>query len=459
MRPLLLLPALAVTLVAQAPTEALFLGDPAAVARTCADRALALKAGKEEFHVLRGQALAAEGRRAEAEAAFTQALRLAPRDMDTHAGIARGYLRLGDRRAAQAALDAVVATRPKSPVPCRLAAQIWREVGDLGPVRPLAEKALQLAPQAPAAAAEFAVDLLDMGFAKEAFALMEVVQPLAPKNWEVRASFGAACLRAHRPKDAETWFQRAILAYPREVDSRKAMVHAYVEFGTREDCLAARPALQEALDIAYPPKDRDPEALALMARLHLLLGEREEAEARFREIVMHKEAGAEAFRLIGNAWMKAGFEAEALRAYDVVISGKGVGAYLGFGIGGGGTPTPGIPGAPPAPVGGGGPMFGIDLAQINRKRALFDAAVDLATLGFKARALPLADEAYLMDPEDFDNMATFGKLCFQKGWRVEGARYLALGGKKGYKDREYWFAVGQALLETLPLPAPASPHP
>ncbi|HJV21211.1 MAG TPA: hypothetical protein VJ570_00885 [Holophagaceae bacterium] len=434
--PLVLVLPIAADTPGQPPTEALLRGEPAATAKTCAERAIALGRVKAEAQVLRGRALAAGGNRGEAEEAFTLAMHLAPREPETFTGIARGYLRLGDRRAAQAALDAAEATHPMSPAPCRLAAQVWREIGDLEPVRPLAEKALRFAAKDAAAAAEFAVDLLDMGLAKEAFAIMEVAHPREPKDWEICTAFATACLRARRPKDAELWFQRGILARPKEAKPRRAMIEGYVEHGTREDCAAARTALQDALERAFPPKERDSQALALMGHLHLLLGERDKAEGRFRESVMHKDAGAEAFRLIGHAWMKAGFEAEALRAYEVVATGKGTGSFMGIGPGG---------------------IWGIDFAKLNRKQALMDAAQDLAAQGYKEKALALAEEAYLLGPEDFENMVALGKVCLQKGWQAEGARFLALGGRKGFQDRDYWVAAGNALLDTLP--SPAAPRP
>jgi tetratricopeptide (TPR) repeat protein len=416
---------------AQGPNEALFLSAPASAAKQCAERALALEKGDAESNLLLGRALGALGDRNGAQVAFRTARKAASTDPELLAGLGRAYLRLGDRVAAQEALDAAEACRPRSATPCRFAAQVWREVGELEAVRPLAAKVLQLAPKDAENAAEFAVDLLDMGLGREAAEIMKALFPHAPKAWESFTNFGAACLRAKLPADAATWYQRGLTARPREERARRAMLEGYVEYGTPEDCRSQRAALLEAFEFGWSPKDRGPEALVLLGRLHLRLGERDTAEGCFRDAIMHKEAGAEAYQLIGRAWMKAGFEAEALRAYEVVISGKGTGSFMGLSPGG---------------------LWGIDFAKINRKQALMNAALELAHLGHKAKALPLADEAYLLDPEDFDNMVAMGKACLRKGWIPEAARFLVLGGKKAFKDRDYWTGVGNALLDTLPPP-------
>jgi Flp pilus assembly protein TadD len=181
--------------------------------------------------------------------------------------------------------------------------------------------------------------------------------------------------------------------------------------------------------------EKDNEDMAAHARVHLAAGQRAEAEALFLKIMQSKEVKAGAFQLIGQAWLRAGFTAEAFRAYEVLPSARGKGGPLGLG-------------AQPVPLTGiWRPVVTVDLSKINRKRALSDSAVDLCGAGHFDQALPLMEEVLLSDADDQNELAKFGRLALEAGHPEEAARFFHKAILADPKDWEVWSLVAQAFAD------------
>ncbi len=448
----LLIPALIGALQAQAPTEAFFRQDPLSTARACVEKALAFSPKQAEYHLLLGRILMAQRDTKAAEACFQRARSFAPNDVESLARVGGALLQAGNRKGAEEVFAFAQSIKPKDLNTYRYIAQAWLKGGIPEPVHALVEKALDRAPRDTGPATDFASELLKVGRSEEAHALMDASFKGDPKAWDDFLTFGGGCLKHRQPEAAALWFHRALAGRPNDLRARRGLVAAYVEYGTPVDCQADRARLLECLEYGFPPKERDTEALVMIARCHLALGDRPKAEEIFRQIVMSKTVDAEAFRLIGQAWLLAGEEPEAFRAYEVVISAKGSGGIVGFGAGGG------I--ATGRASAGWGAMVTIDFAKLNRKRAIADAAVDLATHGHLDKAIPLMEETYLTDAEDFDYPLQFADLCYEAGKSDEAVRFLALAGKTGHRDADFWFKAATILEAQARRPSsPAPAHP
>ena len=406
------LPLLAlVTLQAQIPDLSYFLGTPEQVAQACVERALNRKPKAIESLACMGQIQAAKGDRKKAEEWFARAEQLKPNNAETY----------------------------------RLIAQAWIRVGDREQVRALATKARERAPGDAGDLADFAVVLMDSGFPEEARSLMDLAFKAGPRRSGHFVDFGAAFLRAGQPKEAATWFDRATAVNRAKVGTYRDIALACADHARKAD----RPELQvrmlAAAEIGFYGTEKDNEAMAAHARIHLAAGQRPEAEALFLAIMKSKEVHAESFQLIGQAWLRAGFQAEAFRAYEVLPSARGDGSVVGFGSWG--TDASGLHSW--------GPLVTVDLSRINKKRALSGAAEDLAAAGHFDKALPLMEEVFLSDAKDQNELAKFGRMALEAGRREDAARFFQKAIQADPKDWEVWYLIAQALADAIP-PRPAA---
>ncbi|NWJ41195.1 MAG: tetratricopeptide repeat protein [Geothrix sp.] len=393
-----------VCLQAQVPAPSFFLETPEQVAQACAEKALALKPKSVEVLTCLGQIQAAKGELKKAEDCFTRTERLKGGDAETYRLIAQAWIRAGRRDQVRGIVDKAM-TRTS------------RDAGDL---------------------ADFATVLLDSGFPDEARAMMDQAFKVSPRRTGNFVDFGAALLRAGQPKEAAIWFDRATAANPAKVGTYRDIALACADHARKADLPELKARMLAATEIGFYGTDKDNEAMAARARINLAAGQRAEAEALFLAIMKSKEVHAESFQLIGQAWLRAGFQAEAFRAYEVLPSARGEGGVVGFGSRG--TDVSGR---------SWGPLVSVDLSRINKKRALSDAAVDLAAAGHFDKAMPLMEEVFLSDAKDQNELAKFGRMALEAGRREDAARFFQKAIQADPKDWEVWLLVAQAHADAI----------
>ena len=188
---------LALPLAAQALDEAAFRGDPRHLAAACADRARLLKPKDGRLLAEYGRAFLMAGERAKAEDCFQLARQDKPRDADIHRLIAVAWLRAG---------------RPIEGL---------KAIADMQVADPKDKNAFTRA----------AVNLQDLGHAKEADALMERAWILDPSDWQNCVAYGRSCLRKARREAGAKWFARASQAKPQEERMWNAIALAFADHG------------------------------------------------------------------------------------------------------------------------------------------------------------------------------------------------------------------------------------
>jgi Flp pilus assembly protein TadD len=188
---------LALPLFSQAMDEAAFRGDARKLAGTCADRARLLRPKDAKMLAEYGRAFLAAGERSKAEECFQMARIESPKDADVHRLIAVAWLQAGQR------------------------AEALKAIADMQAVDPKAKNAFTRA----------AVNLEDLGLAKEADALMERAWILDPSDWQNCVAFGRSCLRKAQREAAAKWFARASQAKPQEERMWNAIALAYADHG------------------------------------------------------------------------------------------------------------------------------------------------------------------------------------------------------------------------------------
>src|SRR5512133_45530 len=399
---------------AQIPDASFFLGPPEKVALFCLEKALARKPKSVEILASFGELQLALGDRKKADEWFSRAERLEANDAETYRLIAQACLRADIR-------DQVPA---------------------------LAGKAKDRAPGDTGDLADFAIVLLDSGFPAEARALMDQALKAGPRRSGNFIEFGAALLRAGCPDEAGTWFDRALAVNSTKVGTHKDIALAYADHARKADLPGVKARMLAAAEIGFYGTDADNEAMADHARVHLAAGQRAEAEALFLRIMTSKKVHAGEYRLIGQAWLRAGCAAEAFRAYEVLPSAQGKGGSIGFGA--------------PIAMTGGSPGMGVgvavtvNLGELDRKRALSYAAMDLVAAGYFDKALPLMEEVFFTAAGDQNELAKFGRMALEASHREEAARFFQKAIQVDPRDWETWQAIGQAYADAITRQPPAA---
>ena len=194
---------------------------------TCADRAADLMPTSVEAHHLRGSALAAMGRDAEAQLAYSLALSLDPDDAETLRAVADFYINgKGDRGRDSLRLGLELAQRGSRRVQARRRRN-----------PPLAADLALLEGQA----------LNDLGRSDEALGRIEVALRIAPGRGDALHEKGVALFDLSRFADAKLAFQRALEIQPEDAYSHQMLGLALEQLG---DNAAAEKELARALELA-----------------------------------------------------------------------------------------------------------------------------------------------------------------------------------------------------------------
>ena len=91
----------------------------------------------------------------------------------------------------------------------------------------------------------------------------------------------------------------------------------------------------------------------------------------------------------------------------------------------------------------------VNLGELDRKRALSDAATDLVAAGYFDKALPLMEEVFLADAGDQNELVKFGRMALEAGHREEAARFFQKAIQADPKDWGTWHAIGQAYADAI----------
>lgn len=456
MRKLLVFPLVCTVLAGQPIDESVFKGDPLKAAFLFAERARALKPDSFDILLFLGDIRHAQGDPSAAESWYTKARLLRPKDSSTYLLIGTSYLhRSQDAKKAEEMFSLAEITEPGRVSTCRDIGMAWLAVGNKEKALQQAIKAKERVNQDPGDAAEFATALLTAGHQVEAFELMDLAFKANPRMRDAFKTFGSACLKAGLPKDGVRWMDHARAVKPRDLNFYREVAVAYADNVRKEDREAIKSSLQTAVDLGFQDKKPDNDELIERAAIHLAMDELDKAEDTFRKVTLSKEVAPGDLSAIGRAYSKHGFHPEAARAYALVTGTRESGKSITFGSGVGFNTSPGF----------GVGLFGgytLDISKNQKKNALSESALDLIALGQVDTALPMMDEAFLLDSEDHEMLVSFGEACLKAGRDDHAFRYFAKAVKTGEKeqDEDLWLGLAKAFLSRAstakPSTAPAS---
>lgn len=202
-----------------------------AAAWTCADRAADIMPTSVEAHHLRGASLAAQGRDAEAQMAYSIALALDPDDPETLRAVADFYingkgdrtrdaLRLGLELAQRGSRRALARRRRNAPLAADLAVLEAQALNDLGRSDEALERietALRITPGRGDALHERGVALFDLSRFSEAKATFEKALGIQPQDAYTHQMLGLTLEQLGETAAAERALERAIELAPREL--------------------------------------------------------------------------------------------------------------------------------------------------------------------------------------------------------------------------------------------------
>lgn len=188
--------------------DSFFQQDPKTVMTLCIDKVRALHSKNPRLLAEWGRIHLALGERKQAEEDFQQAVKLGPKDSETHRLIALAWLHQGEKGLALEAHKAMLAANPKDDDTF----------------------------------ADAAMDLLDAGHITEARAMMESTWVSNRKNESKFREFALAWVALNQPEDAATWMERARASDPKDWDKDwgKNLAFGRAAYQHRMDALAAK---------------------------------------------------------------------------------------------------------------------------------------------------------------------------------------------------------------------------
>jgi Flp pilus assembly protein TadD/predicted Zn-dependent protease with MMP-like domain len=203
---------------------------------TCADRAADIAPASVEAHHLRGAALAAMHRDAEAQLAYSLALALDPDDPETLRAVADFYINGKGERG-------------------RDSLRLGLELAQRGTRRALARRRRN-APLAADLAVLEAQALNDLGRSDEALERIDAALRIAPSRGDALHERGVALFDLSRFADAKTAFQKALAVQPQDAYTHQMLGLTLEQLG---DSSGADVALAKAIELA--PHELNPPVL------------------------------------------------------------------------------------------------------------------------------------------------------------------------------------------------------
>lgn len=287
-------------------------GNPAG-AETEVRKAIALRAPDNDTYPLLARALAMQG---EFKKLTTElgGVRLDSPAARAELGVAlaAGYLAQNNVKAAQAAVDGVLAEQPSDARALVIKARMEAQRGDAGAARKLIDAALQSSPDDLEALLIKAEFQLGDGNAADAQKLLD--QAIAKHPRSVAAHFAglSLALRSGKPDAANAQLAKMKELAPR--DFRTLYSQALVAFA-RGDNAAARDAIQQVLAVAPD----NPQSLLLSGLVHTQLGSYSIAEDALRKVLAKAPDEPTATRALAIAYLRSGRAPQALETLNQAL--------------------------------------------------------------------------------------------------------------------------------------------
>lgn len=209
-----------------------------------------------------------------------------------------------------------------------------------------------------------------------------------------------------------------LLAFPLLADKSAIPANPDEAFFRQDPRILMRLCTDEAKRLAR----RDLHVHAETGDVYLSLGDRSLAEAQFESLLhQSRRPDGETFRIVGRAWLRHGFKAEALKAYKEMS----------------GTPE--------------------SNSWDKRKNYLKRAATDLLEGGLPKEAEEFMDASYAADKGDAQNCYEIGVAAMAAGETGLAIRCFQRAFNAEPRDVDPWLAAARAVGDRLRKPVPAAP--
>lgn len=247
----------------------------------------------------------------EADASFTQAVRLNP-------GLVMAHLHLGLTLQAEQKPGALEEVRkadslaPRNPVILAQLAQLLVASGNDREAIPLLREALSANPGSAADAYQLGLALQRTGEVNEAILLLQKAATTERGNAEVLTNLGMALCQAQRAKEAVPVLQNAVTLSPRNATAHENLAAAYIQLSQFDDAVTQ---LREALRL-------DPEAPQLHYDLGLALKMKDDdadAIPEFEAAERRNPSAPEPPYALGMLYLQAGRYADAERELQITL--------------------------------------------------------------------------------------------------------------------------------------------
>jgi serine/threonine-protein kinase len=275
-------------------------------------QAIRLKPDYAEAHYNLGVILNGQGRHKEAEAAYRQAIRLKPDDHDAHANLGIALNGQGRHKEAVAACQAAVRLKPDDPNAHNNLGAVLNDQGSYKEAEAACRAAIRLKPDLPQAHNNLGAALGRQGRHKEAEAACRTAIRLKPDHHLAHHHLGVLLNRQGRHKEAEAACRTAIRLKPDYSDSHYNLGNALNGQGRYKE---AEAACRTAIRL----KPNHPEAHNNLGAVLGRQGRDKEAEAAYRTAIRLKPDLHQAYNNLGNALSDQGRQKEAEVAYREAI--------------------------------------------------------------------------------------------------------------------------------------------
>lgn len=193
----------------------------AAAARAAGDGARWLRAAQRAYEsqpaatrvVVYAQALSASQRSADAVALLQGWVDRQPSDVPVRTALALLLHQAGQRQAAAAAYEQVIARGPENPLLLNNLAVLYQELGDRR-AADTARRAYELAPQRPEIVDTYGWILVQGGRVQEGLVMLQQAYVTAPHHPEIAYHVGAALVKAGRKAEARPILERVVREHP-----------------------------------------------------------------------------------------------------------------------------------------------------------------------------------------------------------------------------------------------------
>jgi len=270
-----------------------------AEAESCFRDALRAQPDAPELHATLGAILAAQGRAAEALPSFHTALKLRPASADAHGNLGNALRELGRRDEAARHLREAMRLRPAYPEAHNNLGAVLRDLGDAKAAESCFREALRLRADFAQAHGNLGQLLLAVGRAAEAVNHLHEALRSRPDDPVLLRALGAALRTTGRLHEAELATRQALRLAPTLIETRIELGNVLYERGRAQE---ARDAFRTAL--AHDPHSAP--ALLGLGVTDIVLGLFGDAEAALRTALAQQPGFAEAHNALGDLLRNCG---------------------------------------------------------------------------------------------------------------------------------------------------------